>query len=247
MILKDLIILIPSFNEEENLSYILNEVIKYVPREYIILADDGSTDRTIQIAKEYRIRIIRSKLNVGKGFILKNAFEAIIKYLPNIKWIVTLDADGQHNPKDLLSFSESIKNDNEICILIGRRDYRKMPKFNFISNILTSNWCKFWLQWKLDDLQCGYRCYNTKKLEKILYYGVSRKNFDFETEILFVAWFLDMKIKELPVQTVYFQRHRKSRVLPSIDTLRWIWLIISFGLNVHFMRKILLKKGLIRT
>lgn len=245
MITNDLIILIPSFNEEENLSDILDDVIKYIPRESIILADDGSTDGTIQIAKEYGIRIIRSKLNVGKGYILNSAFKTIINYLPNIKWIITLDADGQHNPKDLISFFNFIKNDEDICILVGRRDFRKMPKFNFIPNILTSNWCKFWLQWELVDLQCGYRCYNTKRLEEILYYGVSRKNFDFESEILFVAWLLDMKIKELPIHTVYFQRHRKSRVLPSIDTLRWIWLIISFGLNTQFMRKILLRKGFI--
>ncbi len=221
--------------------------MKFVPREQIILADDGSTDCTMQIAKEYQIRIIRSKINVGKGYILKNAFKAIIKYLPHYKWIITLDADGQHNPKDLISFFKSKKNDENVSIFVGSRDFRKMPKSNYISNILTSNWCKFWLKWELEDLQCGYRCYNTKRLKQLLQYGLSKKNFDFETEILFVAWFLDMKIKELPIQTVYFFRHRKSRVLPSIDTLRWIWLIISFGLNTQFMRKILLKKGFIRS
>lgn len=243
MITNDLIILIPSFNEEENLSDILYEIVRIIPRENILLADDGSTDNTIEKAKEYQIRIIKSKSNVGKGYILKNAFEAIIKYFPHINWIITLDADGQHNPRDIVSFLKSIENDKNVCIFIGRRDFKKMPKFNYLSNFSTSKWCNFWLQWELKDLQCGYRCYNTKRLKKLLNYGLSKKHFDFETEILLVAWLLDMKLKEVPIQTVYFFHHRESRVLPSIDTLRWIWLIITFGLNSQFLRKILLRKG----
>ena len=58
---------------------------------------------------------------------------------------------------------------------------REMSAFNSVSNTLTSGWCNYWLKWNLYDLQCGFRCYKTESLQKILDYGLTRKKFDFET------------------------------------------------------------------
>ncbi len=112
-----------------------------------------------------------------------------------------------------------------------------MPFINRISNLLTSKWCKYWLQWDIDDLQCGFRCYNVESLRKILKHGLSCSKFDLETEILLVAWFLDIPLGQIPISTLYAKQRRRSRITPTIDTLRWIRVVSLFGFNSTFFRK----------
>jgi glycosyltransferase involved in cell wall biosynthesis len=206
--------------------------------DQLLLADDGSTDRTVNVAKKKGIRIIKGKKNIGKGFILTNAFNIIIQKFPNVKWVISIDADGQHDPSDIPHFLNTIESYPEVRILVGKRNYNKMPPLNRFSNILTSRWCQYWLNWDLSDIQCGFRCYHIDALHKILQFGLSKKKFDLETEILFIAWILDIKMKELDIRTTYLNNNRKSRVRPVIDTFRWILVASQFGFSLEFIYKV---------
>ncbi len=228
----------PAYNEEQTLPIVIQKIEKYFSCSQIIIANDGSTDRTREIAKKLRLRIIRNQHNHGKGHILRKSFNAILKWFPNAKWILTMDADDQHHQNDIPNFIEAIETNPNIDIVLGRRNYRQMPPFNLVSNTLTTRWCNYWLAWNLYDLQCGFRCYSTNGLLKIMNFGLSRNKFDFETEILLVAWFLDLEIIDIPIVTLYPTNRRKSRVIPSIDTFRWILLILQFGFSLKFLRKI---------
>ncbi|MFW9825881.1 MAG: glycosyltransferase family 2 protein [Candidatus Thorarchaeota archaeon] len=236
------IILIPAFNEQYNLDNVVQNLTRIVPINNIIIADDGSTDDTSEIAMNLGLKIIKNDRNYGKGYTLRKAFLIILTKFPKIKWIITYDSDGQHHFQDIKNFIQKVKKDFSLGIIIGRRDYNKMPKKNKISNLLTSGWCKYWLNWDISDLQCGYRCYNTKQLRNILSYGLKRNKFDFETEILLVAWLNNIKMREIPIKTVYIKKHRRTKIIAPIDTFRWIFLIMRFGFSLRFIREIWIRR-----
>ena len=231
----DLFILLPAFNEEKTIQEIIQQLIEIFSPQQIILADDGSTDNTSQIAKQFGIKIIRNRKNRGKGHILRNTFAIILKYFPKANWILTMDTDGQHNVLDVPNFIQTMIHYPEADIIIGKRNYTQMPPINWISNKLTSGWSNFWLNWNLHDLQCGFRAYRTDALHRILEYGLTKNKFDLETEVLIISWILNQNIIEIPVTTHYSKTQRKSRIQPPIDTFRWMLLILKYAFSLRFV------------
>jgi glycosyltransferase involved in cell wall biosynthesis len=244
---SDLLILLPAFNEENTLQNIIQQLVEIFSPQQIIVADDGSTDNTSQIAREFGIKIIRNKKNRGKGHILRNAFAIILKFFPKVKWILTIDTDGQHNIQDIPYFIQTMIRHPETDIIVGKRDYNQMPPFNWMSNKITSIWSNFWLNWNLHDLQCGFRCYQTDALHHILKYGLTKNKFDLETEILIISWILNQKIIEIPITTLYPNSKRKSRIQPSIDTFRWMLLITKFAFSLQFVTLVWQRRHLRRS
>ena len=234
----DFLVLLPTFNEEKNLPRVIEQLTNYFSPKQLILADDGSEDDSSKVARRLRIRIIRNRRNMGKGFILRKSFEIIVRKFSNIKWVLTLDADGQHSPRDIPKFFNVLKTNPDVKIVVGKRDYKKMPGLNWISNSLTSQWSNYWLNWDLDDLQCGFRCYNTNALRCILKYGLTRSKFDLETEILLVAWMLNLKMISTPIKTLYSSNNRKSRIRPGLDTIRWMFLVFQWAFTPKFVTQV---------
>ena len=234
--------MIPAYNEEGCIARTITCVSKFFPKDQIIVANDGSTDKTLSIAKNQGVKYVSINQNKGKGYILLKTFEKILLELPATKWIITLDADGQHDHNDLPRFLRVIQSNPKIRILVGNRDYTMMPYLNRISNLLTSRWLKYWLEWELDDIQCGYRCYSSDGLRRILNFGTESYRFDFETELLLIAWFLNLAIKQVSISTRYPAVRRRSRITPTIDTLRWINLVSRYAFRSSFFSKIVHKK-----
>jgi hypothetical protein len=185
---------------------------------------------------------VSSSINRGKGFILRKTFKKIILDMPDVQWIITFDADGQHDYRDIPQFLSAISKFPKTGIFVGKRNYSEMPKLNRVSNILTTKWCKYWLKWGVDDLQCGFRCYNAYYLRKIMDYGLTRNKFDLETELLFIAWIQGIRIAQIPIRTVYGEQRRRSRIIPTLDTIRWVRLAFKFGFKREFMYKIWLTR-----
>ncbi len=228
---------IPAFNEENHISEVMYQMNRYLTKDQIFVANDGSTDNTLSMVQEFGVRNVSIEKNQGKGYILRKTFQVILSEMPNLKWIITMDADGQHNHRNIPQFLSASQSHPEIGIFVGYRNYSMMPYINRISNLLTSKWCKYWLQWDIDDLQCGFRCYTVQSLRKILKYGLTCSKFDLETEILLVAWFLDIGLGQIPISTHYAKQRRGSKITPTTDTLRWIRLMTRYGFVSTFFRK----------
>ena len=239
---QETMVIIPAYNEELSLSRVIHQLDKYFSRKQILVADDGSIDNTLLIARRLGVKMVRSRSNQGKGFILRKAFMAVISQMPSVTWILTLDADGQHSPGDIPKFLSTVKRASDIGIVNGKRKYLQMPIKNRVSNTLTSKWCNFWLKWNIDDLQCGFRLYNLKYLKEIMNYGLTSRKFDLETEILYIAWLKDIKLTQIPITTMYEEQRRRSRIKPTLDALRWVWLGVKFGFKLEFFHKIWLTR-----
>ena len=175
---NSVLILLPVFNE----SKVIFSVIRSIQKEgwkKILVVDDGSTDNTYDKVKKTGAIILRHIINRGKGAAVKTGLEAAKKMGSEI--VVTLDSDGQHNPKDIKKMVKQIKKGSDV--VLGIRDFRKrnIPRYkvfvNYLGNILTWMFYGLWVR----DSQSGFRAYNKKALDLI---QTNNDRYEFETEIV---------------------------------------------------------------
>ncbi|MEK7597169.1 MAG: glycosyltransferase family 2 protein [Patescibacteria group bacterium] len=172
------LILLPVFNE----SKVIFSVIKSIKKEgwkNILVVDDGSTDNTYNEAKKSGVIILKHITNRGKGAAVKTGLEAAKKLGSEI--VVTLDSDGQHNPKDIKKMVGQIKRGCDV--VLGIRDFKKrhIPRYkvfvNYLGNILTWMFYGLWVK----DSQSGFRAYNKKAVRLI---QTNNDRYEFESEIV---------------------------------------------------------------
>lgn len=170
---KKMIAIIPALNEEKTIDKILTQTKKYV--DEVILVDDASTDNTAQIAREKGATIFSHKTNQGYDRSIDDGFKLAAKHGAHI--IVTLDADGQHNPEEIPSIIAPIIN-NEADVVVGRRS-----RCSRISEYLFSLIGRIALG--INDPICGFKAYHIRIYRQIGYFD---KISSIGTELIFNAW-----------------------------------------------------------
>jgi len=175
---KDILILLPVYNE----SKVIFSVIRSIQKEgwkKIIAVDDGSNDNTYNEIKKTGIIVLRHSINRGKGAAVKTGLEAAKIF--GSKIVVTLDSDGQHNPKDIKKMVTEIKKGYDV--ILGIRDFKKrhIPRYkafgNYLGNFFTWMFYGLWVK----DSQSGFRAYNKKAIDLI---KTNNDRYEFETEIV---------------------------------------------------------------
>ncbi len=212
-------VIIPAYNEEKNIRKLIEELFKKgFKRNEIIIIDDGSQDKTADEAKGKGVYVIRNKKNMGKGYAQKLGF--LFARKKGFKYVITMDADGQHSVDDIDKFLKNKKYD----MVIGRRRISKkiMPLDRVISNTLTSLVVSILSSKRIKDSQCGYRLLNLSKILKI---PITSKKYEAESELLIKACRAGLSIKEVPIVTVYDRG--KSHIHRFKDTLRFLILSVK--------------------
>jgi glycosyltransferase involved in cell wall biosynthesis len=201
--------IIPAYNESQNIAEIVSETAKYVSS--IIVVDDGSQDNTSELAASTNAKVIRNRLNAGKGAALKRGLIECLKYNPDI--VVTLDADGQHNPADIPKLLEPIINE-EADMVIGSR-YGKsivnleVPRYRKFGLSFIDFMNKSLVRSPVKDTQSGFRVYAKDVLSMMAHYSSS--GFGAETEQLATAELYGLRIVEIPVTVKYEGVGRTSK------------------------------------
>jgi glycosyltransferase involved in cell wall biosynthesis len=217
--MKKLLVLIPAFNAEKTISSLIDQISAYIPGKDILVVDDGSTDRTYQLAKESGANCLQHKKNKGKGEALKTGFEYAVE--KGYSGVITLDADLQHDPKFIPEFIRVAENSTS-DILVGTRNIRlkTMPFPRWLTNNVTSIIVSILGDTKVRDSQSGYRYISTEVLRS---FKLSTKKYEFESEILIKAGRKGFKIAPVPISTIY--QGSKSFINPLVDTGRFIKLM----------------------
>jgi glycosyltransferase involved in cell wall biosynthesis len=219
------IAIIPAYNESHNIRNITAEAGKYVTM--IIVVDDGSHDNTAELAMSKNVMVLRNRRNMGKGTALKKGIIECLKYNPDI--IVTLDADGQHDPADIPKLLEPIKK-GEADIVIGSRIERNSSEIpivrglglsflNFINRSLIRS--------TINDSQSGFRAYSKSVLSVIL--GYNSTGYGVETEQLAIAELYGYNIVEVPVTIRYRgleNTSKKNSILHGVNIVLTIFSIV---------------------
>ena len=211
--MKKIGILIPAFNEGSHIGELLR-TIRSLTKIDINVFDDGSDDKTYLIAKKYADNVYKHEINYGKG---KTLLDGIKKMQGHYEYAVLMDADGQHRPMDIKSFTD---NDyKKYDIIIGKRDMnlKNMPFDRYFTNRLTTLITSIFAKTRTYDSQSGFRMV---KINSILNLPIKTFKFQMESEMLIKAGIMGMKIGKTKVKTVYGDEI--SKINPIKDTLRFI-------------------------
>jgi len=200
---------IPFYNEKETLNIVLDETLKYV--DYIFAVNDGSNDDSYQSTrKKSDIKVIDLDKNYGKGKALSVGFEEAI--LSGFKFVISLDADLQHDPKYIPSLISALKS---FDIVIGNRlnNLKGMPLQRKLSNTLTSLFLSVKTRQKIIDSQCGFRAFRVEVLRE-----VKTKSFGFEaeSEMLVKAAKKSFSISFVDIPTIYGNEKSKMQPIKAI-------------------------------
>lgn len=210
-------IVIPSYKSARLLREFLPRLLKVAPKKLICVVDDASEDGTAAVCSEFGITCLIHEYNCGKGAALMAGFRYLINN--NKKWLITMDADGQHAPDDLHHFLAAARQQPSPGICIGARSMHrgKMPILRIFSNRTTSSILSFFCGVPILDSQCGYRLYSGDLIRIVT---LEYKRFEMESEVILKAAFLGFPITFVPIQTLYLDG--PSYISHLKDTFRWI-------------------------
>jgi len=212
--MERIMIIIPAYNEEESIAKLLPS-LNFPPQD-IIVVDDGSTDNTISKSQSFGVHVIRHEKNKGKGMAHRTGFNFASK--EEARWVITMDADGQHSPKDIPKFIKAIK-EKKGDMIIGEREVtiRTMPFLRFLTNLWTSFIVSILGGKRVKDAKSGFRAISKEIFTSISF---STNNFQTESEIIIKAARRGFRITSVPVRTIYNESY--SYIKPFLDTLRFI-------------------------
>lgn len=194
---KRIIACIPAYNEEKSIAKVVLLAQKFVDK--VIVVDDGSEDLTSEIAKRLGAFVVKHDVRKGYGAAIQTCFKTARELDADI--MVTLDADGQHNPEEIPKLIEPILN-NEADIVIGSRflDIKSINEIPFYRRLgiktITFLTRKATGNQKISDAQSGFRAYSRKALEEL---EVEETGMSVSTEILIKAAEKKLHIVEVPI------------------------------------------------
>ena len=225
----NIIAVIPAYNEEEVIDEIISKTQSFV--DLVLVCDDGSTDSTSKMIRKNGAIILRNPRKMGKGYSLRCLFKEAIKYDPQM--IITLDADGQHDPSDIPKFFAPILFD-EYDFVVGSRfvpgswtDISYVRKFGLrIINLLHN----IFLKYPYSDAQCGFRAFGRKSIDIML--KCTENGYNIETEQLILAMKHGLRMTEVPVKV----RYRGLKNTSKMNSIKHAYLITKFVLH-NFLRK----------
>jgi len=212
------VIIIPAYNHGEQIGPVIDDALQTgLP---VIVIDDGSTDSTLSVAQQFtEITVLHHQRNAGKGAALLTGFTHAIE--AGYDWAVTLDADGQHVPGDVVSLLHCVQ-DGQRCMVIGRRQGMDGDVHVPWTSRFGRGFSNFWV-WvsggaKVSDSQSGFRLY---PLPEVAQLEVKARRYQYEVEVLVKAQIRGIPIREADVQVVYQPKGKRvSHFRPWVDFMR---------------------------
>jgi glycosyltransferase involved in cell wall biosynthesis len=191
-----IVALIPGYNEAPRIGAVVLAARELLP---VIVVDDGSTDRTAEVAREAGATVIEQTPNQGKGAALRHGFRRALD--DGAEAILTLDADGQHDPAEIPRFLAAAAAEPVPDLVIGRRSFRAMPPARRLSNEIGRLAFSWAAGRDIPDNQSGYRLVSRRLAELTL--ASDEAGFAFEVEQITTCIRMGGVIAWVPIRTIY--------------------------------------------
>ncbi len=204
-----IVAIIPAYNEERTISEVIKSTKKYV--DEVIVIDDGSKDKTSEMSK-FANFVATHPINMGKGVALKTGFEAAIKRGADI--IITLDADGQHDPNDIPKLINILTKEKADIVIGSRKLNEKMPLIFKFGNWFLNKLFTFLFKQAIADTQSGFRAFRANIYDKIKW---TTSTYAVETEMLANAGKKKLICKETPIETLYLDKYKGTTIFDGIS------------------------------
>jgi len=215
-------VLIPAYQEEENIGNVVKRVKEIPGIEEVVVIDDGSQDRTFEVARESGATVIRHLSNQGKGKALQTGFKYALE--KGFDGVITMDGDGQHLPEEIPLFLENAERRGSDIVVGSRMENPQgMPFLRYWTNTVTSLITTLLAGVRIRDSQSGFRWISRRVLQEV---SLESPKFAIESELLIKAGKKGFKITEIPITTIYLpESTKRSKISPLKDTLRFFILI----------------------
>jgi glycosyltransferase involved in cell wall biosynthesis len=188
--------LIPGYQEGPRIAGVVERARAHLP---VVVVDDGSTDDTAARAEAAGATVLRQSPNAGKGAALRAGFRYALEQ--GAPAVVTLDADGQHDPAEIPSFLTAFEGRPELELVLGCRDFAEMPPLRRLSNTLGTWVFSAAVGRRVADNQSGYRLIGRRLMTGLL---ESRESgFEFEVEMIARCLALGLPLAEVRIRTIY--------------------------------------------
>ncbi len=200
------LVIIPTYNEKENVSKMIDKVFSLPEKFELLIIDDGSPDGTAAIVKERQkefpetLHLLERSGKLGLG----------TAYLTGFKWgleqgfdyMCEMDCDFSHNPDDLLRLFAAAREGNDV--VVGSRYVKGVnvvnwPMSRLLMSYFASKYVKFVTRMPIHDATAGFVCYSRKALETIDLDHVQMKGYGFQVEMKYTAWRLKLKLHEVSI------------------------------------------------
>lgn len=232
--MADALIIIPTYNERENLEEFISAIFRHISDIHILIVDDASSDGTDVIAdkiteKDNRVSVLHRFSRRGRGYAGIDAFREALRR-KDILCIMEMDADFSHDSRYIPYFLEEIKRkDNDIVIgsrfIEGGEDTER----GFLRNILSKAvnlFIRGYLGLKVTDCSSGYRCFKRLVIASLDLDSIVSKGPAIIEEVLYISKLKKYKIKEIPI--VFKKRAKGKTKLNFIKLLRVLMDILRF-------------------
>lgn len=204
----DKLVIIPTYNEKENIEAIITAVMNLPLDFHVLIIDDGSPDGTANIVKDLmgnkytgKLHIIEREGKQGLGTAYITGFKWAIEH--KYEYIFEMDADFSHNPEDLLKLYNACSAEGA-DVAIGSRyvsgvNVVNWPMGRVLMSYFASKYVRFILGVKIHDTTAGFKCYRRQVLETIELDKIRFKGYAFQIEMKYTAYKCGFKIQEVPI------------------------------------------------
>lgn len=212
--------LIPAFDAESTLGPVVKAAQASLP---VVVVDDGSTDRTGEVAAKLGATVLRHPENRGKGAALKTGFSWALEN--GLDGVVTLDADGQHLASEIPRFlAARLETGADLIIGSRRHLFEGMLRRRRLANSFSA-WGITWASGvPVDDSQSGFRFYSTRLMREVT---LRSTGFDLESEVIVAAARRGLKIATIPIDLGFVDGLSTSHYRPLADSVRIAWTVFK--------------------
>lgn len=228
-------IVVPTYNEKDNINNLILRIIEILPQAYIVIVDDDSPDGTGVVADELAkhnpsIFVLHRKTTPGLGFAYIDGFRFVLNNLDS-EFIFEMDADLSHNPRYLPIFLYYAQNYD---LVVGSRFLKRVSIKNrsLWRNVISkaSKWLvNLIIDKKLTDLTSGFRCFRRGLLAKLDLTKIKSRGFAFQIEVSYNVSKAGGKIKEIPI--LFIERTVGNSKMSAGIILEGIYLVIRIMLQ----------------
>lgn len=214
--------LVPCFNEEGRIGKTIDLLLAKGSRggvDAICVVDDGSSDNSLVEIRERDVDLVSYSRNKGKGYAIRQGIKYFLKTEHDV--IIFIDADGQHNPNDIIKFKRKFIDRPEVDVVVASRFgteewLENMPFIRKISNLLSR--FGMWVLYNgmnIEDSQNGFRAYRRRAIKIIKF---NTNGYEAETEILIDAYLKGFEIDKVYVESIYSEVENHSKFSIFFDT-----------------------------
>ncbi len=234
------LVIIPTYNEKENIRDIIDAVLRVTPESHILIVDDNSPDGTARIVKELmktdnRIHILEREKKMGLGTAYVAGFKYAIK--EGYDCVVQMDADFSHNPEDIPRLFQEL---GEYDLVIGSRYVDGISVVNWpLSRLFLSYFANVYARIvtgvPIKDLTGGFKCIKIDVLKNIDLDRVKADGYGFQIEINFLAYMNGFRLKEIPI--IFIDRRAGYSKMSKKIIWEAFWLVWKLRLERFKGRK----------